>query len=237
MKSLIGAAAAASIAAVMGWVPNPWEGEPKVDLSISKTEALDMDVEHVERSSATGEKTGKYPLETAAASVTLHNDGELSAVIVEVRATFEEVRKISPCKPIGGDLAITGKYSYGVPSSVSTGSTQTLPAQFEVKPRSGDTLAITFGPEDPIIHASPLWLYRVKLELRETHSENFFPVDGEFSMASMPHTAWAFSDDACMRKMGDTVVNKFMAGKNEGGHVVSPSLRELHSKSRERSGQ
>ncbi|MFI9763038.1 hypothetical protein ACIHFB_34525 [Streptomyces sp. NPDC051963] len=206
-----------------GWLPNPLEQAPAAELTVEVADVRELAVEHTETSSATGEQTGKYPLRTPAVAVTLKNGGDLAAVITEARITFKQVRRLDPCDAVGGDLAVTGTYTYSVPSNVTAGARETVPVRFEVKPRRGDTLAITFGTEEPIYHSSPVWLYRVTLELKESDAEGFIPVPGEFSLASNSDMLGEFAD----RKCRDSIVNDFMAGRKAGDSGVTPTLREL----------
>jgi hypothetical protein len=224
---------AATTSVLFGWLPNPWEQAPEAKLTVEAADVRELEVEHVEKSLATGEQTAKYPLTTPAVAVTLKNGGDLAAVITEARITFKEIRRLDPCAAVGGDLVVTGTYTYRVPSDVTAGAKKTVPVRFEVKPRRGDTLAITFGSEKPISNSSPVWLYRVALELKESDAEGFTPVTGEFSFASNSDRLGAFGEWTCR----DSIVNDFMAGRKAGDGSVTPALRELYAKTRARSGE
>ncbi|MER5932511.1 hypothetical protein [Streptomyces sp. NPDC002054] len=199
------------IGVLVGWVPNPWAAKPKVGFVVRDADAVTVVI------ASTDPMTGKLSeLKTpsAAIAVSVKNNGELPAIVSEARITFKEVRELAPCKAVGGNLEITGNYTYRLPPTVTPGTKAVVPVRFEVEPRRGDRLAIALGSD------RMGRLLRVSVELREADSGRFLPVKGEFTLLDPPDWEDLYF---CRRP----ALVEFAAGHRGKADALSPVLRGL----------
>ncbi|MEU8888106.1 hypothetical protein [Streptomyces sp. NPDC048442] len=221
------------IGVVANFIPNPFADKPKYALSVVRGDAAEIMTDHIVEDA--GDNKKKMQRLAPAVTVAVKNNGELPAVISEVRVTIKDIRRIKPCKPEGGAVLVTGTYSFRMPRDAVAGQVKTLRTTFEVEPRRADSLAVTFGEVDPFVHSSPLWLYRVSLEFREENSKDFLSVPGQFVLASTAESARAFASYSCMRQGGDAAVKDFVAGDDPEGLFMTDGVRELLEGARKRS--
>ncbi|WP_024332590.1 hypothetical protein [Gordonia hirsuta] len=101
----------------------------------------------------TSDKTSTSPMTTQATPVdiTLRNNGDTPIKIVRIETTVLEAKTVS-CNRQGGGMVVSAFYSVKIPYNPWTmelsSDTVSSDVDFTVKPKSGDRMVVTIGPEE-----------------------------------------------------------------------------------------
>ncbi|MFF8556463.1 hypothetical protein ACF058_26995 [Streptomyces sp. NPDC015501] len=149
------------------------KAEPKSDVQVEAVAVGRLEELHGETQATPEDKKKKTIFKAPVLDILLSNSGDRTAYVISATYTFSEALDMQRCSRSGSGTIDYVRIPVAVPTDIKPAHRLTRPLRFAVKPGSGESLALAFGPAGDAY--SPTWLYAVSIRLKVGKSEITVP--------------------------------------------------------------